>query len=311
MPTSYRMFLVEDDETLKSLPARVANRLYDEAHFPEYAGMRIRYLEAAIENEGGKPVRLIAHAAGYLYIDETGRPDRDKVQDAVSLAMKVDDASRGSDQPKNVIGITGRLSAKKLESEHRWKPTDRHITDLTAAIFPDQARQYGKPKVAKAAIASKPAPRITRDAERAARELRSLQVQLSMKLDMLSREDLKGLKHLAETDELDVTFYDSSDVPFYWQSVAAMIDHRQKVAKAENSKSGVWYAVAERFDQEGHRTSGSISHVEHVKCNGRDKAVRSAQELIRKYAGKFDVGVHYEVHVYPEIVWSPELAGVG
>lgn len=311
MGTSHRFFLVDADETLRAVPARVIRTLYQEPHFPAYAGQTVRYLMASIENEKGKPVRLLRYEAGNIQIDETGRADWGKDIEAIRLAQTIDHASRLARASGNVVGIEGQLSKKKLEREHRWTPTDRHITDLTCAIWPEQAKQYGKKTVAKAENVGAPPPRITHAAKMAEAELKRLLPQLSMQLDLLSREDLKGLKHRAETELQVAVDREPPDAVFFWRAVAEIIEHRERIRKAESTKSGTWYAVAERFRQGALRYSGELEHVEHVKCKGRDSAVRKARELIRKYADRFDAGVHYEVNIYPELVWDPKLAGVG
>jgi hypothetical protein len=57
-----RIFIVNDDDTLKRMPMKRYHRLFKrdpEERFLEYAGNRIRYVLAVLELKNRKPVEIL------------------------------------------------------------------------------------------------------------------------------------------------------------------------------------------------------------------------------------------------------------
>jgi hypothetical protein len=57
-----RIFIVNDDDTLKRMPLKCYHRLFrqdPEERFAEYASKRIRYVLVVLELENRKPVEIV------------------------------------------------------------------------------------------------------------------------------------------------------------------------------------------------------------------------------------------------------------
>ena len=62
MGISLKIFLVNDDDSIKRLPYTQYERLLrcsPEECFPQYAGKRVRYVKAAIEYKHRKPFKIL------------------------------------------------------------------------------------------------------------------------------------------------------------------------------------------------------------------------------------------------------------
>ena len=85
-----RIFIVNDDDTLKRMPLKRYHRLfrrYPEERFEEYAGKRIRYVLVVLELKSRKPVKILKIQHSYLSFDPEGRLREDEREKAARLSM--------------------------------------------------------------------------------------------------------------------------------------------------------------------------------------------------------------------------------
>ena len=78
MGTGFRIFIVNDDDSLRRLSLAKFERLRrrdPEERLPEYAGKRVRYALVVMEVENRKPVGINLIQYGYLPFDSEGRFD--------------------------------------------------------------------------------------------------------------------------------------------------------------------------------------------------------------------------------------------
>ncbi len=106
MGLNIRIFIVEDDDTIKRLPLARFERLL--RHDPEerlsrYAGKRVRYALIVVDLVNRKPIEVVKDEYAYLDFDEEGRfkgPAHDKEE---SSAFDMLDFSSSEQQDKRVI----------------------------------------------------------------------------------------------------------------------------------------------------------------------------------------------------------------
>jgi len=107
-----RIFIVNDNHTLKRMPLKRYHRLfrrYPEERFEEYAGKRIRYVLVVLELKSRKPVEILKIQYSYLSFDPEGHLREDEREKAARLTMR---KIREVFRPKFDCDISNRQIAK-------------------------------------------------------------------------------------------------------------------------------------------------------------------------------------------------------
>ena len=137
MGLSLRIFLVDDDDSLRRLPlARYERLLRGEAgeSLPQYAGRRVRYVLVSVDVVDRKPVEIVHIQYSTLAFDSKGRLDQVDRKRKAKLAMDLLPALSGDD-PEQVIDARHRFAKKRYDSEYRWKPSLGIEAAIINAIF--------------------------------------------------------------------------------------------------------------------------------------------------------------------------------
>ncbi len=145
MGIGLRIFLVNDDDSIKRLPYTKYERLLQrdsEVRFPQYAGKRVRYVETAIEYKQRKPVKIIRilflilpfNSEGMIDITEK-KKESHLAQEAYPLYTNVELPNGISDLPKGIVDARYLFARKRLNYEYRWRPTQEIETAIMKAIF--------------------------------------------------------------------------------------------------------------------------------------------------------------------------------
>ncbi|HYF53199.1 MAG TPA: hypothetical protein VEA41_02960 [Salinarimonas sp.] len=78
MAIRFRTYILDDSGQLRRVPRRVSEGLvfgYDA--IPEYASTRQRIIEVVVENEDGRPIRILDAKGCFWAFDKEGRIDKD------------------------------------------------------------------------------------------------------------------------------------------------------------------------------------------------------------------------------------------
>src|SRR5215207_2535142 len=76
MPLSIRMYVFENGGSIKRVPRRIVDNLvFGLDAIPAYAGTRQRVAEIMLENENGKPTRILDARGSYWTFDDSGKID--------------------------------------------------------------------------------------------------------------------------------------------------------------------------------------------------------------------------------------------
>jgi hypothetical protein len=95
MPITSRLF--EESGAVKRVPRRIQDALvFGDDAIPEYAGTRQRIATAIVENENGKPVRILDAQGTYWTFDADGKIHRDLHNSAFTAMELHDNAERAS-----------------------------------------------------------------------------------------------------------------------------------------------------------------------------------------------------------------------
>jgi hypothetical protein len=138
MGISVWIFIVNDDASIKRFPLARFERLIERnpnERLPQYAGKRVRYVEAAVELEQRKPVGILRILYLILPLDSEGRVDaaeQEKERRLGAEMMPPIDTDRDS---KQVIEAGYRFAKKRFDNEYRWIPTPEIEAAILKAIF--------------------------------------------------------------------------------------------------------------------------------------------------------------------------------
>ena len=138
MGLSIRVFIVEDDDTIKRLPlaryGRLLNRDPDE-RLSRYAGQRVRYALIVVNLVNRRPIEVVKDEYAYLNFDEKGRLKEPELKNEESSAFDMLDFSFLEQKDKRVIDARHKFARKRYFDKYRWDPTDEIVTAIAEAIF--------------------------------------------------------------------------------------------------------------------------------------------------------------------------------
>ena len=138
MGLSIRVFIVEDDNTIKRLPMirfeRMLNRDANEK-LSKYAGKRVRYALIVVDLVNRRPIEIIKDEFAYLNFDDKGRLKISEHEKRESLAFDMLSFFSQEQQDKRVIDARHKFAKKRYFNKYRWEPTDKLVAAIAEAIF--------------------------------------------------------------------------------------------------------------------------------------------------------------------------------
>jgi hypothetical protein len=138
MGIGLRVFLVDEDDSLRRLPLTRYERLLNNAPgecLPEYSGKVVRYVLAAVEFENRRPVEVILVQYSFLHFDREGRLDKAQRDREAKLALEALPPLLEEPSDRNVIDARHRFAKKRHEERYRWKPSAELRAAIGEAIF--------------------------------------------------------------------------------------------------------------------------------------------------------------------------------
>jgi hypothetical protein len=126
MGISIRHILVDQNDAVIRLSNRLFQRLWDNSKgdiVPEFAGCRARWAEAGVELLDRKPVDMLRVVFSYLYFDDQGHLDRDKVMKNGALMMEAGIEGIAPTKSGSVIHASARFAARRRDHQAIWKPS--------------------------------------------------------------------------------------------------------------------------------------------------------------------------------------------
>ena len=119
---STRCYIIESDGTLKRVPQRVRDALPSGADaIPMYAGTRQRVATVVLENDAGKPRKILDVRGEYWDFDAEGRID-EGLRSSMAVAMDFLFSPRS---PRGkVVDLVPEIKKKDFNEKHRWEITN-------------------------------------------------------------------------------------------------------------------------------------------------------------------------------------------
>lgn len=138
MGTGFRIFLVDDDDSLKRLPMARYQRLCrrePEEHLPQYAGKRVRCAMVVLEVAGRVPLAIDRIDYYMLPFDAEGYIDTAELEKEARLAVEVLPPFADEEPSGKVIDARSHFAKKRYEHEFKWTPTQEIQAAIVAAIL--------------------------------------------------------------------------------------------------------------------------------------------------------------------------------
>ena len=131
------IFIV-NDELIQRFPLARFERLIERnpnERLPQYAGNRVRYVEAAVELEQRKPVGILRILYLILPLDSEGRVDAAEQEKERRLGAEMMPPIVMDRDSKQVIEAGYRFAKRRFDNEYRWIPTPEIEAAILKAIF--------------------------------------------------------------------------------------------------------------------------------------------------------------------------------
>jgi hypothetical protein len=138
MGLSIRIFIVEDDDTIKRLPLARYERLLKrdpDERLSRYAGKRVRYALIVVDLVNRKPIEVVRDEYAYLSFDDEGRLNLSELVKEESLAFDMLAPLFPDQTNGRVIDARHKFARKRYFDKHRWEPTDEIVAAIGEAIF--------------------------------------------------------------------------------------------------------------------------------------------------------------------------------
>jgi len=138
MGISIRIFFVDDDGSIKRIPLTRYERLLrrdPKECFPQYAGKRVRYIEAAVQCLQRKPVEIIRILYLILTFDSQGMIDGAEQIKQMRLGMEMMPPVIPEHPSKHVVDGRHHFARKSYDDRYRWRPTPEIEEAVVKAIF--------------------------------------------------------------------------------------------------------------------------------------------------------------------------------
>ncbi|GJE29546.1 hypothetical protein [Methylobacterium organophilum] len=294
MAISIRHYVFEEGGALKLVPLRVADALrgHDDA-IPEFAGTTQRVAQVVLENEAGKPVRIL-DARGLIWkFDDAGLLQVDDVT-GLPLYDRLAENPRGK-----VVDLRPNIERQKWRRRNTWNVTAEDLDRITAAVWPwRKGQEAGAVQAVKGKVPKEPP--LTRDA-------RDLLVKIEVNLGKFGNEienlSEPALKGLAFALRQQGRIYRSEQGCY--EGLAALVEHERELKARRRTGRGDWFArltvwhVSE--DRNAEREVDSIEE----RFSSRTAATEAARRLLAQNAHRFDLHFRVEVEVVSELECEP------
>ena len=133
-----RIFIVEEDDSLKRLSLKQYNRLikgHPDKGLMQYAGKRIRYALIVLEMMNRKPVEILMTEYSFLTFDSKDRLDASERKKATRLVMDTLEPIVPELKSCGVIDVKHRFAKKRFDDRYIWEPTPEIEAAIWITIF--------------------------------------------------------------------------------------------------------------------------------------------------------------------------------
>lgn len=138
MGVSLRVFLVDDDDSIRRLPLAQYERLLDRDSkecLPRYAGKRLRYALVVADLVNRIPVEILRIQYSLLFFDSKGRIDPVEREKEARLAFAVLPPQPIIRYQGHVIDAKHHFAKKHYNDKYKWQPSPEIEKAIVRAVF--------------------------------------------------------------------------------------------------------------------------------------------------------------------------------
>jgi len=138
MGTGLRVFLVNDDDSLKRFPLARLERLFQghpEERLPQYAGKRVRYALVIVDLVNRKPVEILRIQYAILTFDSEGKIDAAEIEKEMRLGVDMVPIGNTAPLSHKVVDAEHHFLQKRYENRYLWRPTPEIEEAIVKAVF--------------------------------------------------------------------------------------------------------------------------------------------------------------------------------
>ena len=138
MGLSIRIFIVEDDDTIKRLSLASYERLHkrdSDERLLKYAGQRVRYALIVVDLVNRRPIEIVKDEFGFLDFDDEGRFKVVEHEKQESLAFDILAPLFPDRTNSRVIDAQHKFAKKRYFNKYSWTPNDEIRAAIAEAIF--------------------------------------------------------------------------------------------------------------------------------------------------------------------------------
>ena len=138
MGLSIRIFIVEDDDTIKRLSLTCYERLHkrdSDERLLKYAGQRVRYALIVVDLVNRRPIEIVKDEFGFLEFDDEGRLKISGPGKEESLVFDMLPPLLSDRTNDRIIDARHKFAKKSYFDKFSWTPRDEIIAAIAEAIF--------------------------------------------------------------------------------------------------------------------------------------------------------------------------------
>ncbi|MCH7936246.1 MAG: hypothetical protein IH994_04030 [Proteobacteria bacterium] len=278
---------------MRRLSQKLTERLvHGQEGLPEYAGQSIRYATAYLDlDEDGRPSEFRRIEAGIFHFDKDGHVQQNLINAAFEGRITYEDLEREGSKDGPVIDMSATFKRKQWKTKNRWEPGPEEINQIINFIWKPGAgtRRRKVPKKKK--------PVMTAEGVTAMEKIRKAVYDIYFASSHPSQDEQEAMLEKVRAIQDD----DRGSHAALWKGVGDAIQAQLDERAAWRSETGTWFAIATRWTSSdaSPEASGKGEQLEHVKCRGRQEAVKAARKLRKKYANDYDAESGVEVEIAP------------
>ena len=138
MGTGLRIFLVNDDDSLKRFPLARLERLFQghpEERLLQYAGKKVRYALGIVDCVNRKPVEILRIQYAILTFDPEGKIDTADLEKEMRLGVDMVPIGTIAPLSRKVVDAEHQFLQKRYKNRYLWKPTPEIEEAIVKALF--------------------------------------------------------------------------------------------------------------------------------------------------------------------------------
>jgi hypothetical protein len=255
-----------------------------------YANTTQRVAEIVVENDAGRPTRILDAKGRYWSFESDGLLSVER------LVRRAEFLCGSPERPKGtIVDLRPEIARKKWKSERTWDLTKEELDRVVAAIVPSAAKPLETVRSAKGKAPRRPP--LTYQGERAAHSIALKLSEIEWELWRSFEAGLKGLAfHCRE-------MMSESASASLWRGIADIADLKREIKARHRTGRGAWFAIVELMMWNLDRNEGRELETIEEKCADRKTDIAASRRLLAEHTHRFDENVTAEASVKSELEW--------